>query len=150
MKQILSILMLIGAFAMNTNAQVKNPVQWSFTAKKITDKQYELQFKATIQPGWHIYTIDHKGDIGVATAVNIAKNPLGDKAGKVKVVGKAVTMKDPSTGEMVKFYENTVTLVQVVNLKAPVKTNFTGTVEYMACDDKMCLPPTEKPFTISL
>ena len=103
-----------------------------------------------MDPKWHIYTIDHKGDIGVPTAVTFKNNPLGTLNGKVKVNGKAVTLKDPSTGEMVKFYENTVDFVQVVKLKAAVKTSISGTVEFMACDDKQCLPPTEKEFTIAL
>jgi thiol:disulfide interchange protein DsbD len=131
-------------------AQIKNPVKWSFSAKKLDATTYELHLTANIDPTWHIYTIDHKGDIGVPTSINFKSNPLGTLSGKPKVVGKPVTMKDPSTGEMVKFYEKSVDFVQVVKLKAPVKTNIAGTVEFMACDDKQCLPPTEKEFSISL
>jgi DsbC/DsbD-like thiol-disulfide interchange protein len=150
MKKTILLTLGIAFMAALATAQPKNPVQWSFSSKKISDKQFELHFKATIQPGWHIYTIDHNADIGVPTTFSLGKNPLGEYSGKIKVLGKPVSMKDPSTGEMVKFYENTVSFVQVVNLKAAVKTSFTGTLEYMACDDKMCLPPTEKQFTIAL
>lgn len=139
------ILLSIGAFA-----QIKNPVKWNFSAKKLDATTYELHLTANIDPTWHIYTIDHKGDIGVATSLNFKSNPLGTFTGKPKVMGKAVSMKDPSTGEMVKFYERSVEFVQVVKLKAPVKTNITGTVEFMACDDKQCLPPAEKEFSIPL
>ena len=131
-------------------AQIKNPVKWTFTATKINEKVYELHIRAAIDPGWHIYTIDHKADIGVATSVSINKNPLGDVTGKMIANGKPVTIKDPSTGENVKFYEGTVDLVQRVTLKAPVKTNITGEVEFMSCDDKQCLPPATKQFSISL
>lgn len=131
-------------------SQVKNPVKWIFSAKKIDATTYELHLTASIDPGWHIYTIDHSADIGVATSIVLKSNPLATSQGKVKVVGKAVTLRDPSTAEMVKFYEKTVDFVQVVKLKKPLKTSFSGTVEYMACDDKQCLPPTEKPFTIAL
>lgn len=139
------ILLSIGTFA-----QIKNPVKWNFSAKKLDATTYELHLTANIDPTWHIYTIDHKGDIGVATSLNFKSNPLGTFTGKPKVVGKAVSMKDPSTGEMVKFYERSVEFVQVVKLKAPVKTNITGSVEFMACDDKQCLPPAEKEFSIPL
>jgi hypothetical protein len=131
-------------------AQIKNPVKWMFTAKKIDDKTYELHLIANIEQGWHIYTIDHNADIGVATTVSFNNNPLGTPTGKLKVLGKPVTKKDPSTGEQVKFYEGTLELVQVVTLKAKVKTNFTGSVEFMSCDDRQCLPPTTKQFSISL
>ncbi|QGW27620.1 protein-disulfide reductase DsbD domain-containing protein [Phnomibacter ginsenosidimutans] len=149
MKQFFSLLtaLLLSSMAMS---QVKNPVKWTFSAKKIDATTYELHLTASIEPGWHIYTIDHSADIGVATSIVLKSNPLATPQGKVKVVGKAVTLRDPSTAEMVKFYEKTVDFVQVVKLKKPLKTSFSGTVEYMACDDKQCLPPTEKPFTIAL
>ena len=144
----LSVIFL--AFAATMQAQIKNPVKWTFTSKKISDKVYELHIKATIDPGWHIYTVDHNADIGVATTVSIDKNPLSVLTGKIAVNGKPVTIKDPTTGENVKFYEGNVDLVQVITLKAPVKTNITGEVEFMSCDDKQCLPPASKQFSIAL
>ena len=149
MKKVLfaALLMAVGVMA---NAQVKNPVKWTYSAKKIDPKTYELHMTATIESGWHIYTIDHTGDIGVATAFTINNNPLGSLAGKVTTKAKAISMKDPSSDEMVKFYVGTVDFVQTVKLKAAVKTNYTGEVEFMVCDDHQCLPPTTKTFSIAL
>ncbi|CAN5723987.1 hypothetical protein BH10BAC3_BH10BAC3_23230 [soil metagenome] len=147
-KLFLSLIVLVAAA--NLQAQIKNPVKWTFSSKKISDKTYELHMTASIDPGWHIYTIDHNADIGVATSVAFNQNPLGSLTGKLKANGKAIAMKDPSTGDNVKFYERTVDLVQIITLKAPVKTNFTGSVEFMSCDDKQCLPPASKQFSIAL
>ena len=149
MKKIVFVLVLLIATA-SLQAQIKTPVKWAFSSKKINYKTYEILITASIDPGWHIYTIDHNADIGVATTVSFNQNPLGTISGKLKVVGKPISMKDPSTGDNVKFYERTVDLVQIVTLKAPVKTNFTGAVEFMSCDDKQCLPPASKPFSIAL
>ena len=143
---VFSLLFLVSA----SFAQIKTPVKWVFSAKKINATTFELHLKANIDPGWHVYTIDHTADIGVATSVSLNANPLAKPKGKLKAIGKPITMKDPSTGEKVKFYEKTVDLVQIVTLKAPVKTNFTGSVEFMSCDDKQCLPPTSKTFSIAL
>lgn len=142
--------LLLTSFAFLAQAQVKNPVTWSFSSKKIDSKTFELQITATLEPKWHIYTIDHQGDIGVATSISFNKNPLGELKGKITASQKPKKLKDPSTGEMVAFYEGKVTFVQTVSLKSAVKTNYTGTIEFMACDDKMCLPPTEKTFSITL
>lgn len=147
MKKWLGIFALLALTTM-ANAQVKNPVRWTFSSKKIDAKNYELQFTASIDPGWHIYTLDHKSDVGVATSISVNKNPLGATNGKVRVIGKPVKKKDPSTGELVSFYQGTVTFVQKVTLTAPVKTTFTGEVEFMSCDDKQCLPPTARTFSI--
>ncbi len=147
-KLILSLVMVVVAASLQ--AQIKNPVKWTFSSKKISDKVYEIHMMAAIEPGWHIYTIDHSADIGVATSVSFNQNPLGAITGKLKANGKPISMKDPSTGDKVKFYEKTVDLVQLITLKAPVKTNFTGAVEFMSCDDKQCLPPASKQFSIAL
>lgn len=145
-----AVLLLALFMASMAFGQLKNPVKWNFSAKKLDATTYELHLTATMDPGWHIYTVDHKGDIGVATTVTMKSNPLGTPQGKVKVVGKAVSKKDPSTGDMVRFYEGKVDLVQVVKLKSPVKTSFAGGVEFMACDDKQCLPPTTRDFKIAV
>jgi hypothetical protein len=144
------VTLLLSSFALLSQAQVKDPVKWSFASKKIDSKTYEIQITATMDPKWHIYTIDHEGDIGVATSFKFNKNPLGDLKGTVKSNQKAIKSKDPSTGEMVSFYEGKVTFTQTIVLKSAVKTTYTGMVEYMACDDKMCLPPTEKTFSLVL
>jgi thiol:disulfide interchange protein DsbD len=144
----LAALLLVGGFS--AFAQLKNPVKWTYSAKKINPTTYEVHLKATIDPGWHIYTLDHSSDIGIATSVSFTKNPLAELTGPTKATGKPVKLKDPSTGEMVKFYENTVDLVQTVKLKSAVKTSIAGTLEFMACDDKQCLPPKEQTFTVSL
>ncbi len=149
MKKIFFALFCMG-LTMASLAQIKNPVKWSYTAKKIADKTFEVHITATIDPNWHVYTIDHKADVGVATSVKFSANPLATTNGKLIAKTKAVKMKDPSTGEMVKFYENNIDIVQVFKLKANVKTNITGELEFMTCDDKQCLPPTTKTFSVSL
>ena len=149
MKKLLFALLCLG-FAEASIAQIKNPVKWTYTAKKIADKTFEVHITATIERGWHVYTLDHKGDIGVATSVKFNTNPLATTRGKLVAKGRTVKMKDPSSDEMVKFYENTVDLVQVYKLKANVKTNITGELEFMTCDDKQCLPPSTKKFSVSL
>jgi RecA/RadA recombinase len=147
-KLVLSLsLVFVSALVM---AQVITPVKWTYTAKKIADKTYEVHLTANIDEGWHVYTLDHKADIGVATSVKFANNPLATPTGSLAAKGRPVSLKDPSTGEMVKFYTNNVDLVQVYKLKAAVKTNITGTLEYMTCDDNRCLPPTTKTFSIAL
>ncbi|HSK13200.1 MAG TPA: protein-disulfide reductase DsbD domain-containing protein [Phnomibacter sp.] len=148
MKKIFTLIFV--AAAIGASAQIKDPVKWSFESKKIDSKNYEVLITATMDPKWHIYTMDHEGDIGVATTFNFNKNPLGDLKGGIASSQKPKKMKDPSTGEMVSFYEGKVTFTQKVSLKSPVKTTFTGSVEYMACDDKMCLPPKERTFSIVL
>ena len=64
--------------------------------------------------------------------------------------GKPKTIHDDIFGVDVKYYGDNVSFVQVVKLKSPVKTNISGTVKYMVCNEKMCLPPKTVPFNIVL
>lgn len=43
-------------------AQAPNPVQWTYTAKKIADKTYEIHLTATIQNTWHLYSQTQPAD----------------------------------------------------------------------------------------
>ena len=55
----ISFLMMSAAIG---NAQVLNPVLWSFSSKKIADKTYEVHLTATIQKGWHMYSQHQPAD----------------------------------------------------------------------------------------
>jgi hypothetical protein len=141
-------LLLIGFLA--AEAQL-SPVTWSFSAKKTGDKTYEIHMTARIMPGWHLYSQEQPNDaIAMPTTFTFNANPLINKEGKIKEVGKMEKMKDATLGVSANQYSNTVDFVQKVKLKTNVKTNFTGNVEYQTCDDKKCLPPKTVNYTIAL
>jgi thiol:disulfide interchange protein DsbD len=143
-------LSLVLSVAAVSKAQL-NPVTWSFTATKVADKTYEVHMKATIQSSWHLYSQAQPADaIASPTIFTINANPLFTKDGKIKEVGKMEVMKDASLGISANQYSNTVDFVQKITLKANVKTNFTGTVEYQTCDDKKCLPPKTINFSVQI
>jgi Disulphide bond corrector protein DsbC len=132
------------------NAQL-NPVTWTFSVKKIADKTYEVHMKATMQTSWHLYSQKQPADaIVMPTTFIISPNPLFTLEGKIKEVGKMELMKDATLGISANQYANTVDFVQKVKLKAKVKTNFNGNVEYQTCDDKKCLPPKKVNFSVAI
>ena len=128
-----------------------NPVSWTFTAKKIADKTYEVHMKATMQTNWHLYSQTQPDDaIAIPTSFVINANPLFKVEGKIKEIGKMEVMKDATLGVSANQYSKTVDFVQVIKLKANAKTNVTGSVEYQTCDDKKCLPPKTVNFTVAI
>lgn len=146
----LLIVAIAGSLGLNAAAQL-NPVIWSFSAKKIADRTYEIHMKATIQNSWHLYSQTQPDDaIAIPTAFTIAANPLFTKDGKIKEVGKMEVMNDATLGVSANQYSNTVDFVQKIKLKANVKTNFNGSVEYQTCDDKKCLPPKTVNFSVAI
>ena len=124
MEKLLLVLFVLG-FAAMANAQIKNPVEWKYEAKK-------------------------KGDGPVPKSFTFAKNPLVTLVGNVEEVGKLEKVYDNAFKTDVLFYSNSVKFTQQIKVKAGVKTNLAGTVEYMVCNDEQCLPPTKKPFNIGI
>ena len=57
-------------------AQMENPVKWTYTAKKIKGDLYELHMTAVLEPKWHIYSQDIKGDGPVPTSLYLTKTHL--------------------------------------------------------------------------
>jgi thiol:disulfide interchange protein DsbD len=132
-------------------AQIPGPVQWTYTAKKIADKTYEVHLTASIQTNWHLYSQKQPEDaINQPTEILFNKNPLVIFNGAVKEVGKMKLFKDEKLKISANQYSEKVDFVQVVKLKANVKTNVVGSVEYQTCDDKKCLPPKKVDFTVAL
>ena len=68
-------------FAVVVNAQINNPVKWTYTAKKISDKTYELHLTATIDGNWHMYAQD-AGEGPEPTTIKFTTNPLISLGGR--------------------------------------------------------------------
>ena len=131
-------------------AQIEEPVKWSFTATKKSDKVYEIKVTANVQKSWHIYSQTTPDGGPVPTSFTFKPNPLITITGIPKENGKLLITHDKNFGVDVKYYSEKVEYVQTVTLKAAVKTNITGNVEFMVCNDVKCLPPKKVAFDIKL
>lgn len=129
-------------------AQVQDPVHWQFSSKKIGDKLYEVHFTAEIDAPWHIYSRDNNENLTQPTIFDFNKNPLLNVTGNAKEIGKL--QKETVSETTVKYYEDQVDFVQIVKLKAAVKTTIAGRLNYMACTGGRCLPPVERRFSVSV
>ncbi len=146
-KIILTTLFSIGLVALN--AQVQNPVKWKYEAKKV-GSTYNVIITATVDNHWHIYSQNTGKNGPVPTTITFKTNPLVTLVGKVKEAGKLEKIYDKNFQTDVLFYSNKVVFIQTIKVKAGIKTNISGIVEYMVCDDEKCLPPTKKTFDIKL
>ena len=85
-----------------------------------------------------------------ATVISFTQNPLIVLDGPVKEVGKLEQKYEELFGVDVKQFSSKVVFVQIVKLKAKAKTAVNGTVEFMSCNNKECLPPSSQKFSVSL
>ena len=143
------LLLLSFSFVFAATAQIENPVKWSYHAKKVSDKLYDIYVTASIDPKWHVYAQD-AGEGPEPTSLSFSKNPLIKLEGKTKEEGKIEKQYDENFKSVLKFYSNKVSFVQRVKVKSSAATVVKGTVNYMVCNDRKCLPPKEIPFSVKV
>ena len=149
MKKFLFVFILSSIVA-DCFAQLENPVKWNFSAKKINATTYEVHLTAKIEDEWHIYSQTTPDGGPVATSISFNKNPLLSLDGTVKESGKLEEHFEELFGVQVKQFSDKVDFIQIVKLKSSAKTNVTGSVEFMTCNDHQCMPPKTVKFNISL
>lgn len=142
--------MLLLLFAFWADAQINNPVIWNYTAKKTADKTYELHITASINANWHLYGQGDGTGLEPTTVFTFTKNPLINFDGNVKEVGKMEKYYDKNFKAELKYYTNTVDFVQKIKVRSAVATVVKGTVNYVVCNDRSCLPPKDVPFAINI
>ena len=133
----------------NITAQPKK-ITWTYSAKKIGNNKYEIHIVATPPPGWHIYSQLTPDGGPIPTTFRFNKNALVNLQGKLNEKGKVITYYDENFKVDVKYFEGRADFVQVVTLKGNIKTNISGEVESMICNDRTCMPPATQKFDIAL
>lgn len=140
------------SLGVNSYAQMGSAkqVSWIYSSKKIADKTYELQITANITGNYHLYATKAGVEGPVATTFTFSPNPLLAFEGGIIEKGKRITKREEAWDGNVNFFEKTVTFVQKVKTKSNAKTNVNGKVEFMVCNDDLCLPPSEIIFKIPI
>ena len=131
----LALIAAVVLFSASCFAQIKDPVKWNFSAKKIDATTFEVHMTASIEDGWHIYSQTTPDGGPIPTTIEYTKNPLLTIQGVTKEVGKLEQKHEPLFGVDVKQFSDKVVFVQVIKLKGKVKTTLNGFVDFMRCNE---------------
>jgi len=141
------IFTLSSAFIIHTCfGQILNPAKFSYSTIKKGKNQFEIHIKASVEPKWHIYSIYNPEGGAQATALTFSNAKV---VGKAKEMGRMKTVFEKEFKANQKFFERYVDFVQTVKVDPGIK-KVSGTIEYMVCNDKQCLPPKTVVFDITL
>ena len=147
MKKLLFPFVLL-LFAVAVQAQIQDPVKFNSELKILAADEAEIVFTAAIDKGWHVYSTD-LGDGGpISATFNVEKIFGAEVVGKLKPVGKEISTFDKLFEMKVRYFENTAQFVQKLKLTGGAY-QIEGYLEYGACNDENCLPPTQVPFKFS-
>ena len=147
MKKLAFVLVLM---IMMKGLSAQQKLSWTYSAKSLGNNKYEVRMVATPPTGWHIYSQFTPEGGPVPTAFKFNNNALVGLQGSVAEKGKVTTYFDKNFKVNVKYFEGKAEFVQVVTLKGKIKTNLSGEVESMICNDRTCMPPTTNKFNIAL
>lgn len=122
-------------------AQIYNPIKWKTSVEKISDTEYELQAKASLEAGWHLYSQEVSDGGPIPTHFTFTKTPDFLLVGNVKEE-KGKTINDPVFKMSIKFFEKETTFRQRIKNIGNKPFKIKAEVEYMVCNDENCLPPS--------
>ncbi|WP_295721690.1 protein-disulfide reductase DsbD domain-containing protein [Mucilaginibacter sp.] len=146
MKKITIVAIALVLFAIQSKAQILQPVRWSYAAKKTSATEAVVFIKATIDEGWHVYSQFVKDGGPVKTTIDFTPSKAFTLVGKT-IEPQPITRMEKVFGMEVGFFEKSVIFQQKIRLKAK-QTTVSGKLEYMTCNDQKCLPPDDIEFSI--
>ncbi|HIE74351.1 MAG TPA: hypothetical protein EYQ06_08845 [Flavobacteriales bacterium] len=152
MKKIFFVLAFLFA-GIFSNAQIIDPVIWEFSQNKISESEVELQFKASIEEHWHLYsqfTGQYFSDEGpIPTSFTFNESDFFIKQDSV-LEEPPIQDYDPIWEETLKYYEGEVTFRQRIKLLTKDPFNITGEINFMLCDEVQCVFPMPVPFSFQI
>lgn len=140
MKKYLFLPALIIACTMTLSAQVLAPVKWSFDQKPSGTNEIELLFKATIDPGWHLYSINlpEGGPIKTSFKFELDSSVIQLEGG---IISKTVPIKehDKIFNMDLEYFGIEAVFAQKIKVKTGQSAIVKGTIEYQSCNDETCI-----------
>lgn len=145
MKKIQLIFFLLLLLASNISAQIQDPVSFKTELKTINDTEAEIRFTASIDKGWHVYSVNLPSGGPISATFNVEKIEGAKLIGKLTPLSKEIEKFDKVFEMKLRYFEHSATFSQKIKITGS-SYKIKGYLEYGACDDESCLPPTEVPF----
>ena len=134
-------LVLVMFVSILANAQMLEPVKFTSQLKTNNTAEGEIVFSGKIDQGWHVYSTGLGADGPISATFNKVKLDGVELVGKLQARGKEISSFDKLFEMNLRYFENSVQFVQKVKFTKPTYT-IDAYLEYGACNDQNCLPPT--------
>ena len=139
--------LLAALLAIAAHAQIMEPVKFKTELKNVSPTEIEIVFTGTIDPGWHVYSTN-LGDGGpISATFNTDRLSGAELVDELRPAGKEISAFDKLFEMQVRYFEqHTAQFAQTLKLTGGAY-EITGYLEYGACNDENCLPPTQVEFS---
>lgn len=141
-----AFIIVMFCFSLLTQAQILEPVKWNFQEKNSGEDRKELIFSATIESGWHLYNLHLPEGGPVPTSFVFEKIQGAELDGDIQTLTAPVDRFDPVFEMELSWFNDKAQFVQKIKITDPEQFYLEGYVNFMACNDENCLPPTPVEF----
>ena len=151
------VLLGLAPILLNTTGMAQNEVRFQLVSSRAQVEAggtFTAVLKAQITPGWHLYSMTPYPEGSIApqpTTVTLVDSDIFDLAGAVKQPDPKVSF-DENFGIDTEYFEGLVDfeLPILVSADAIGPQDLAVKVRFMACNDRLCLPPQNEILTASI
>ncbi len=129
-------------------AQLQNPVRFEARQNVLSPSEIELIFEAEVDEGWHVYSTNLPEGGPTSATITFDSSRGVKPVGGLKPRGNVLTKFDNMFGMEVSYMEETAVFVQRLEITEPTY-EVVGYLQYGACNDENCLPPTNVDFSFT-
>ncbi len=149
-KLLLSLVAAFAAFSMSAQSfNIEQPVKWSASYEKIGQDLYEIIITGTIaDQSWHIYDMTEYENGPNSTILTIVENDNVKAEGKPYMKSKVIKKYEPMYEQEIGICTGKIIAAQKVKVTGSGDITLYAVIEWQACDEGHCLPPTEEEFKI--
>ena len=144
MKKIATVLVLLVA-TVCAMAQMADPVHFTSKLVMLEGDEAQIEFSARIDQGWHVYSTGLGNDGPISATFNTTKMDGVKTVGGLTHRGKEISQFDNMFGMKLRYFEGNVTFIQKIKFTKP-EYSINCYLEYGACNDETCMPPTSVDF----
>ncbi len=131
-------------------AQIHDPVAWDFALYDNGDGTLDLDFHATIEEGWHVYSqFLNPFDGPIPTSFTIETEGVAT-ADTAAAECEPHLEYDPNFMLDLLFFEEQTHWVHTVSFPGAIPDTIKGYLTFMVCDESKCLPPEDIDFALAL
>ena len=143
------IVALATLLATTATAQIQDPVKWDISSQKLSDTEYQIDFKAQIDADWHIFAqYLPKGNYSLPTRFSFEQLTDVERVDTVRELSKVTEENDEYAGAVVRFFCREAHFAQTFKVTGPAPA-VSGKIEYQTCSDEQCVMG-EKEFFVDL
>lgn len=144
----LLIILLLSTFGVS--AQIIEPVSWSRSVDSKGDGVYDVTFSAALESPWHIYDLGPYDGGPNATSFEFELPASVERVGELVQISESHRQFDDIFGMEIGTIGQEALFRQSFKVNSKEDQKIVVTVEWQACDDGSCLPPTTHDFKLTL